>query len=61
MVLIRSLGVLARLPPLNLGFGLGEIIGEFRAQPVRRDYYCCEANNAKRYRLFDNPAVLFLR
>ena len=60
MVLIRSLGVLAApFLPLNLGFGLGEIIDEFGRSLFEEIDYCCEADNAKRFsRLFaNNPAV----
>lgn len=60
MVLIRSLGVLAApFLPLNLGFGLGEIIDEFGRSLFEEIDYCCEADNARRFaKLFiDNPAV----
>ena len=60
MVLIRSLGILAApFLPLNLGFGLGEIIDEFGRSLFEEIDYCCEAANAKHFsRLFaDNPAV----
>jgi len=60
MVLIRSLGVLtAPFLPLNLGFGLGEIIDEFGRSLFEEIDYGCEADNAERFAaLFaDNPAV----
>ena len=60
MVLIRSLGVLgAPFLPLNLGFGLGEIIDEFGRSLFEEIDYYCEADNAERFSaLFaDNPAV----
>ena len=60
MVLIRSLGVLvAPLLPLNLGFGLGEIIDEFGRSLFEEIDYEREADNAERFSaLFaDNPAV----
>ena len=60
MVLIRSLGVLvAPLLPLNLGFGLGEIIDEFGRSLFEEIDYEREADNADRFSaLFaDNPAV----
>ena len=60
MVLIRSLGVLAApFLPLNLGFGLGEIIDEFGRSLFEEIDYFCEADNAERFAtLFaDNPAV----
>ena len=60
MVLIRTLGVLgAPFLPLNLGFGLGEIIDEFGRSLFEEIDYYCEADNAERFSaLFaDNPAV----
>ena len=60
MVLIRSLGILAApFLPLNLGFGLGEIIDEFGRSLFEEIDYCCEADNARHFsRLFaDNDAV----
>ena len=60
MVLIRTLGVLsAPFLPLNLGFGLGEIIDEFGRSLFEEIDYGLEANNAERFAaLFaDNPAV----
>ena len=60
MVLIRSLGILAApFLPLNLGFGLGEIIDEFGRSLFEEIDYCCEADNARQFsNLFtDNPAV----
>ena len=60
MVLIRSLSVLvAPVLPLNLGFGLGEIIDEFGSSLFEEIDYCCEAINCKHFsRLFaGNPAV----
>ncbi len=64
MVLIRLLGVLAApLLPLNLGFGLGEIIDEFGRSLFEEIDYRREADNAERFaRLFqDNPAVVVPR
>jgi len=64
MVLIRSLGVLvAPLLPLNLGFGLGEIIDEFGRSLFEEIDYIREADNAERFAaLFaDNPAVTIPR
>ena len=64
MVLIRSLGVLvAPLLPLNLGFGLGEIIDEFGRSLFEEIDYEREADNAERFSaLFaDNPAVTIPR
>lgn len=64
MVLIRSLGVLvAPLLPLNLGFGLGEIIDEFGRSLFEEIDYEREADNADRFSaLFaDNPAVTIPR
>ena len=60
MVLIRTLGVMgAPFLPLNLGFGLGEIIDEFGRSLFEEIDYYCEADNAERFSaLFaDNPAV----
>ena len=60
LVLIRVLGVLtAPLLPLNLGFGLGDIIDEFGRSLFEEIDYGQEADNAERFAaLFaDNPAV----
>ncbi|MFM7265436.1 MAG: ABC1 kinase family protein, partial [Cyanobium sp.] len=60
LVIIRSLGVLAApFLPLNLGFGLGEIIDEFGATLFDEIDYGKEAANAERFaRLFaDQPEV----
>jgi predicted unusual protein kinase regulating ubiquinone biosynthesis (AarF/ABC1/UbiB family) len=64
MVLIRLLGVMAApLLPLNLGFGLGEIIDEFGRSLFEEIDYRREADNAERFgRLFaSNPAVIVPR
>ena len=64
LVLIRLLGVLsAPLLPLNLGFGLGEIIDEFGRSLFEEIDYEQEARNAERFAaLFaDNPAVVVPR
>ena len=64
MVLIRLLGVtVAPLLPLNLGFGLGEIIDEFGRSLFEEIDYRREADNAERFgRLFaNNPAVIVPR
>ena len=64
MVLIRLLGVtVAPLLPLNLGFGLGEIIDEFGRSLFEEIDYRREADNAERFgRLFaSNPAVIVPR
>ena len=64
MVLIRLLGVIAApLLPLNLGFGLGEIIDEFGRSLFEEIDYRREADNAERFgRLFaNNPAVIVPR
>ena len=64
LVLIRLLGVLAApLLPLNLGFGLGEIIDEFGRSLFEEIDYRQEAANAERFaRLFAaNPAVIVPR
>ena len=64
MVLIRLLGVIAApLLPLNLGFGLGEIIDEFGRSLFEEIDYRREADNAERFgRLFaKNPAVIVPR
>ena len=64
MVLIRLLGVIgAPLLPLNLGFGLGEIIDEFGRSLFEEIDYRREADNAERFgRLFvSNPAVIVPR
>ena len=60
LVLIRMLGVLtAPLLPLNLGFGLGEIIDEFGRSLFEEIDYEQEADNAERFAaLFaENEAV----
>ena len=60
LVLIRLLGVLtAPLLPLNLGFGLGEIIDEFGRSLFEEIDYSKEADNAERFAaLFaENDAV----
>ena len=60
LVLIRMLGVLtAPLLPLNLGFGLGEIIDEFGRSLFEEIDYGKEADNAERFSaLFaENDAV----
>jgi predicted unusual protein kinase regulating ubiquinone biosynthesis (AarF/ABC1/UbiB family) len=64
LVLIRLLGVTAApLLPLNLGFGLGEIIDEFGRSLFEEIDYRQEASNAERFaRLFaNNPAVIVPR
>jgi predicted unusual protein kinase regulating ubiquinone biosynthesis (AarF/ABC1/UbiB family) len=64
MVLIRLLGVIAApLLPLNLGFGLGDIIDEFGRSLFEEIDYRREADNAERFgRLFaSNPAVIVPR
>ncbi len=64
LVLIRLLGVIsAPLLPLNLGFGLGEIIDEFGRSLFEEIDYEQEARNAERFAaLFaDNPAVVVPR
>ena len=64
MVLIRSLAILtAPFLPLNLGFGLGEIIDEFGRSLFEEIDYEREAANAERFAgLFaDNPAVTIPR
>ncbi|MAR07834.1 MAG: hypothetical protein CL862_12135 [Cyanobium sp. NAT70] len=60
LVLIRLLGIItAPLLPLNLGFGLGDIIDEFGRSLFEEIDYKQEAANAERFAaLFaDNPAV----
>jgi len=60
LVLIRVLGVLtAPVLPLNLGFGLGDIIDEFGRSLFEEIDYGQEADKAERFAaLFaDNPAV----
>ncbi len=60
LVIIRLLGVLtAPFLPLNLGFGLGDIIDEFGLTLFDEIDYRREADNAERFAaLFaDNPAV----
>ena len=50
LVIIRLLGVLtAPFLPLNLGFGLGDIIDEFGATLFEEIDYRLEANNAERF------------
>ncbi|MEB3159256.1 MAG: AarF/ABC1/UbiB kinase family protein [Synechococcus sp.] len=64
MVLIRTLGVLvAPILPLNLGFGLGEIIDEFGRSLFEEIDYEREADNAERFSAFfaNNPAVTIPR
>ena len=64
LVLIRLLGVSAApLLPLNLGFGLGDIIDEFGRSLFEEIDYRKEADNAERFaRLFSaNPAVIVPR
>jgi predicted unusual protein kinase regulating ubiquinone biosynthesis (AarF/ABC1/UbiB family) len=64
MVLIRLLGVMAApLLPLNLGFGLGDIIDEFGRSLFEEIDYRREADNAERFgRLFaSNTAVIVPR
>ena len=64
LVLIRLLGVSAApLLPLNLGFGLGDIIDEFGRSLFEEIDYRKEADNAERFaRLFAaNPAVIVPR
>jgi len=64
MVLIRLLGVItAPLLPLNLGFGLGDIIDEFGRSLFEEIDYRREADNAERFgRMFaKNPAVIVPR
>ncbi|MCP9848400.1 AarF/ABC1/UbiB kinase family protein [Cyanobium sp. Morenito 9A2] len=56
LAIIRLLGVIsAPLLPLNLGFGLGEIIDEFGRTLFEEIDYRCEADNAERF------AALFAR
>ena len=60
LVLIRLLGVItAPLLPLNLGFGLGDIIDEFGRSLFEEIDYEQEAANAERFAAMfaDNPAV----
>ena len=60
LVLIRLLGVItAPLLPLNLGFGLGDIIDEFGRSLFEEIDYIQEADNAERFAGFfaDNDAV----
>jgi predicted unusual protein kinase regulating ubiquinone biosynthesis (AarF/ABC1/UbiB family) len=64
LVLIRLLGVTAApLLPLNLGFGLGDIIDEFGRSLFEEIDYRREADNAEHFaRLFaGNPAVIVPR
>ncbi|MFZ9569163.1 MAG: ABC1 kinase family protein [Vulcanococcus sp.] len=62
LVLIRLLGVLAApLLPLNLGFGLGEIIDEFGRSLFEEIDYRKEADNAERFaRLFEGNAAVIV-
>nr|YP_002049412.1 possible kinase [Paulinella chromatophora]ACB43202.1 possible kinase [Paulinella chromatophora] len=60
LVIIRMMGVITGpILPLNLGFGLGEIIDEFGRSLFEEINYCQEAENAERFAsLFvGNPAV----
>ena len=64
LVLIRLLGVMAApFLPLNLGFGLGEIIDEFGRSLFEEIDYRKEADNAERFaRMFEkSPAVVVPR
>ena len=64
LVLIRAFGVFtAPFLPLNLGFGLGEIIDEFGRSLFEEIDYKQEADNAERFAsLFsDRPAVYIPR
>ena len=64
LVLIRLLGVMAApFLPLNLGFGLGEIIDEFGRSLFEEIDYRKEADNAERFaRMFEkSPAVIVPR
>ncbi|UPM50980.1 MULTISPECIES: ABC1 kinase family protein [unclassified Synechococcus] len=60
LVLIRLLGVMAApLLPLNLGFGLGEIIDEFGRSLFEEIDYRKEADNAERFaRMFEKNAAV---
>jgi predicted unusual protein kinase regulating ubiquinone biosynthesis (AarF/ABC1/UbiB family) len=62
LVLIRLLGVMAApLLPLNLGFGLGEIIDEFGRSLFEEIDYRKEADNAERFaRLFEGNAAVIV-
>ena len=62
LVLIRLLGVMAApLLPLNLGFGLGEIIDEFGRSLFEEIDYRKEADNAERFaRLFESNAAVIV-
>ncbi len=62
LVLIRLLGVMtAPLLPLNLGFGLGEIIDEFGRSLFEEIDYRKEADNAERFaRLFEGNAAVIV-
>ena len=62
LVLIRLLGVMAApLLPLNLGFGLGEIIEEFGRSLFEEIDYRQEADNAERFaRMFEGNAAVIV-
>ena len=62
LVLIRLLGVMAApLLPLNLGFGLGEIIDEFGRSLFEEIDYRKEADNAERFaRMFESNAAVIV-
>ena len=62
LVLIRLLGVMAApLLPLNLGFGLGEIIDEFGRSLFEEIDYRQEADNAERFaRMFEGNAAVIV-
>jgi predicted unusual protein kinase regulating ubiquinone biosynthesis (AarF/ABC1/UbiB family) len=62
LVLIRLLGVIAApLLPLNLGFGLGEIIDEFGRSLFEEIDYRKEADNAERFaRMFEKNAAVIV-
>ncbi|MFM9041258.1 MAG: ABC1 kinase family protein [Vulcanococcus sp.] len=62
LVLIRLLGVMAApLLPLNLGFGLGEIIDEFGRSLFEEIDYRKEADNAERFaRMFEGNAAVIV-
>ncbi|MHA3961869.1 ABC1 kinase family protein [Synechococcus sp. LTW-G] len=62
LVLIRLLGVMvAPLLPLNLGFGLGEIIDEFGRSLFEEIDYRKEADNAERFaRMFEGNAAVIV-
>ena len=62
LVLIRLLGVMAApLLPLNLGFGLGEIIDEFGRSLFEEIDYRKEADHAERFaRMFEGNAAVIV-